>query len=117
MIQGIAFTVYMVSDMARARHFYETIIGLTPSRNVNESFLEYDLGENTFAIADRAPELYKRQSSSIAFEVDNLDNYLEKIKQHNVPILYGPSDNPSCRVFAIEDPDMNVITLHELKKK
>jgi catechol 2,3-dioxygenase-like lactoylglutathione lyase family enzyme len=116
MLKGIAFTVYAVSDMTRARQFYENVLGLIPSRNINnEFFLEYDLGENTFAIGCKTPELYKRPSSSIAFEVDNLDIALEKIKQHNIPILYGPSDNPGCRTFAIADPDGNLITLHELK--
>jgi hypothetical protein len=50
MILSIAFTVYPVSDMAAARKFYENLLGLTISRNFNEEWVEYDLGEGTFAI-------------------------------------------------------------------
>ncbi len=50
MITSIAFTVYPVTDMARARRFYENVLGLAVTSNFRDEWLEYDLGDSTFAI-------------------------------------------------------------------
>jgi predicted enzyme related to lactoylglutathione lyase len=118
MIKSIAFTAYMVSDMARARAFYEDVLGLRPGKATGEHWQEYDLGEHTFGIGcipDGVADFYKNRGSSVAFEVENLDTAVEKIKQHNVSILSGPNDYNACRMVVITDPDNNVITLHQLK--
>src|SRR4030066_538476 len=50
MIKSIAFIVYPVSDMARSRVFYESVLGLTPAYSYGDEWVEYDLGDSTFAI-------------------------------------------------------------------
>ncbi|MGH7231478.1 MAG: VOC family protein [Nitrospiraceae bacterium] len=40
MITSIAFTVYPVTDLARARRFYEETLGLTVSRNFRDEWAE-----------------------------------------------------------------------------
>ena len=44
MFQKVAFTMYPVKDMARARRFYEDTLGLGPSpSNASSPWGEYDL--------------------------------------------------------------------------
>jgi predicted enzyme related to lactoylglutathione lyase len=120
MIKAIAFTAYSVSDLKRARQFYEGILGLTPSESTSDFWQEYDLENGTFGIGaapDSAPDYYKNRGSSLAFEVEDLDAALEKVKQHNVTILQEPMNYPACRMFVISDPDNNVIFMHQLTKK
>ncbi|HEY9745505.1 MAG TPA: VOC family protein [Oculatellaceae cyanobacterium] len=119
MIKSIAFTVYVVSDLARARRFYEDVLGLTPEGLSSENFQEYGVGGGTFAIGclpENAPDFFKNRGSSIAFEVEDLDATHARMKELNVPILSGPSDYPGCRMLVITDPDNNVITLHQIKQ-
>ena len=58
-VTEIAFTVYPVTDLKRARQFYEGTLGLKESRffgNENQGFVEYDIGPGTLAIGIGAPE-------------------------------------------------------------
>lgn len=54
MIKHIAFTMYPVKDMARARRFYEETLGLQLTRREASMFewVEYDLDGETFALTD-----------------------------------------------------------------
>jgi predicted enzyme related to lactoylglutathione lyase len=118
MIKDIAFTVYAVSDMARARQFYENVLGLTPGELTGEHWFEYAVGDNTFGLGCFPEDVagYYKNGSAVVFDVEDLDTALEKMKQHDVPILSGPIDFPKCRMLLISDPDNNVITLHQFKK-
>jgi catechol 2,3-dioxygenase-like lactoylglutathione lyase family enzyme len=50
MITSIAFMVYPVSNMERAQTFYEHVLGLHVGDHYRDVWVEYDLGESTFAI-------------------------------------------------------------------
>lgn len=43
----IAFTAYAVTNMARAKKFYEGVLGLKPTRVFSKNFIEYDIGSGT----------------------------------------------------------------------
>jgi len=51
-IKEIAFVCCAVSDMSRARAFYEGVMGLKPNAPVGPDpyCIEYDIGAGTFAI-------------------------------------------------------------------
>jgi catechol 2,3-dioxygenase-like lactoylglutathione lyase family enzyme len=111
MIKSIAFTCYPTKDMTKARHFYETMLGLKPASNFEGKFQEYELGDGVFTLGlvgdcDGMPEFFKTRGTSIAFEVDNLDAIFDKMKSLNIPIEVEPIDTPVCR---------NVVGLHQLK--
>jgi catechol 2,3-dioxygenase-like lactoylglutathione lyase family enzyme len=40
----IAFTAYAVTNMAKARKFYEGVLCLKPARKLGPKFVEYDIG-------------------------------------------------------------------------
>ena len=64
MIKEIAFTAYAVSDLTKARSFYEGILGLTPSpeyppkEGEKEGWIEYNIGSGTLGVGC-APEMWK----------------------------------------------------------
>ncbi|MCU0252917.1 MAG: VOC family protein [Acidobacteria bacterium] len=76
MIKHIAFSVYPVSDMARARAFYEGTLGLQVSDEYEGHWVEYKPGGmGVFAISDM-PEVGRSDAQAggtIAFEVDDVD--------------------------------------------
>ena len=58
MIKEIAFTAYPVTDMARARAFYEGVLGLTVETNHGDKWVEYGLN----GMHVRHPKLYGRNA-------------------------------------------------------
>jgi catechol 2,3-dioxygenase-like lactoylglutathione lyase family enzyme len=57
MIQEIAFTGTSVTDMKRARAFYEDTLGLQPSEEIaGGKWIEYHIGNGTFAITNINPK-------------------------------------------------------------
>jgi extradiol dioxygenase family protein len=54
MITSIAFTMYPVTDLGRARRFYEQDLGLRVARVFQDAWVEYDVGDGTFAISTLA---------------------------------------------------------------
>jgi predicted enzyme related to lactoylglutathione lyase len=113
MIQSIAFTVYPVSDMFVARKFYENQLGLTISRNFNDQWVEYDLGDGTFALTTtKMGHSPGAKGALIAFEVDNLDQTVAELKTKSVRFILEPMATPVCRMAVVADPDGNHLTLH-----
>jgi catechol 2,3-dioxygenase-like lactoylglutathione lyase family enzyme len=52
-VTEIAFSCYPVTDVARARAFYEGVLGLTPAMNhetPNGHWIEYEIGSGTLSI-------------------------------------------------------------------
>ena len=119
-INEIAFTGYPVTDMSRARAFYEGVLGLEPSMvGGNEDrgyWVEYEVLGQAFSISNVAPD-WKPASGggTIAFEVEDFDAAIAYIKARGVSITFGPIDTPVCRMVGIADPDGSPITLHKRK--
>ncbi len=120
-ITDIAFFAYAVSDIKKARVFYEDVLGLKPNSEFdgsnNPNWVEYNIGPGTLGIGC-APGMWdpSTKGASAALEVDNFDDALATVKANNVPIVMGPHDFPSCRMVVIADPDGNRLTLHKRKK-
>jgi predicted enzyme related to lactoylglutathione lyase len=114
MITDLAFVVYPVTDVARSRAFYEQTLGLPVAETFGESWIEYAVGAATFAITDAFG--FAAPSSSVAFEVDDLDMQVAGLKAANVTFEGDINDFPSCRMVLIKDPDKNTICIHQRKK-
>ena len=117
MVNSIAFTLYPVTDMARARRFYEDTLGLRMTRREAREFewVEYDLGGGTFALTDLteggAPSA--DAGGSIAFEVQNVDETVEQLRAKGVRVKLEPLSTPVCRLAVILDSEGNALTLHQ----
>lgn len=121
MIKKVAFTMYPVDNMTRARQFYEKTLKLTPGLVSAESaWVEYDLpGGGCFAITTLATGVKpsSQAGGSIAFEVDNLDHFCEHLKSVGVTFKLDTFSTPVCRMAVILDSEGNAITLHQLNPK
>ena len=118
MLRKVAFTMYPVKDMARARAFYEETLGLGPSRNGPTSpWVEFDLpGGGCLAITTVTPEEPSAKAGgTIAFEVDDLPALVADLKAKGVSFPADDIESPVCRMAVCLDPDGNSIILHKLK--
>jgi predicted enzyme related to lactoylglutathione lyase len=114
MIKSIACTAYPITDMALSRTFYEKGLGLRISRNFRDEWVEYDLGEATFAIAIlEMGHVPGAKRAVIAFEVTDLDGFVKTLKNNAVTFVAETFSTPVCRMAVIQDPDQNDITIHQ----
>lgn len=114
MITAIAFTVYPVSNMERARAFYEHVLGLPVSSNYRDAWIEYDVAGSTFAITTtEMGHTPGAKGAVVAFEVSDLDAFILKMKERAVPFVMEAFDTPVCRMAVVEDPDGNHVTIHQ----
>jgi predicted enzyme related to lactoylglutathione lyase len=116
-IKKIAFVGIPVTDMERARAFYEDVLGLQPDPEMTgEHWTEYSIREGTLAIAC-VGEQWKpsNEGTSAALEVENLGEAIAEFEQRK--IAYDKVDSPVCRMAIIEDPDGNKLIIHKLKSE
>ena len=118
MIHSVAFFVYPVSDIKAARHFYEDILGLKLSHEFGGVWVEYDVGDTTFAItvAD-ADHPVPVQGAAVAFEVADLDAAVAGLRQRGVAFRQEVSETPVCRFAIILDPDGSPVILHQRRDR
>jgi predicted enzyme related to lactoylglutathione lyase len=116
-INGLAFVGTPVTDMKRARSFYEEVLGLKVSEEMmSGKWVEYSLGNNTLAIASVGPDwLPSDQGTGAALEVDNFDDAIKWLKDRKVTFSTEPFESPCCHMAIIKDPDGNQIVIHKLK--
>lgn len=122
-ITEIAFTAYPVTDVNRARHFYEQILGLSAGEFNHEIqgmpgkyWIEYEVGNGTLAISN-AWEPSGASGPSVALEVEDLEAAIAHLKQAGVTILADHIETPVCDFALIADPDGNGITVHKRKSQ
>ena len=116
MIQEIAFVAYPVSDMKRARRFYEETLGLKLESNFQDQWVEYDIHGGTFAITSM--DLNHKPAAKgglVAFEVDDLEAELQRLRAAGVPLTLEVQTTPVCRFAAVADPDGNTLVIHRRK--
>lgn len=118
-ITDIAFSSYAVTDVKRARNFYEGVLGLTPATIFEKdsmAFIEYEIGQHWLSIGAGAPAFVPGpQGGVIVFEVDEFKPMVEKIRSAGVSFVMEPQDTGACHMALIEDPDHNRIMIHKRK--
>jgi catechol 2,3-dioxygenase-like lactoylglutathione lyase family enzyme len=114
MIESIAFTVYPVKDVTQSRKFYEETLGLEMTKNWSDQWVEYDVGDTTFAItvADDAHQAGAR-GASIAFEVADFAKATVLLKQRGA--RFETHDGSVCFSAVLRDPDGNEVIIHKRK--
>jgi len=116
-INGLAFVGIPVTDMPRARAFYENVLRLAVSEEMmGGKWVEYSLGNNTLAIASVGPQwLPSDQGTGAALEVEDFAETINYLKDLKIPFTTEPFESPCCRMAVIADPDGNNIVIHKLK--
>lgn len=116
--QEIAFTAYASTNMARSRKFYEGVLCLKVSRKFSKIFIEYDIGPGTLVLAcepKRWPP--SRKGTTAALEVRDFDAAVAHLRKKKIKLAIPVQDFPTCRMLGVRDPDGNLITLHQRKKR
>jgi len=115
-VRGIAFSMYPVTNMKRARKFYEDDLGLRVSANFRGEWIEYHLRDNCFAITSMLDGKVRPSADSggsVALEVYNIDKFVSDLRQKGVRVKVDPFSTPVCRMAVVIDPEGNALTLHE----
>ncbi|MEO0796695.1 MAG: VOC family protein [Verrucomicrobiota bacterium] len=117
-----AFVGYPVTDIKRAREFYEGVLGLTTGEFDQEIesmpgkyWIEYELSNVTLAISNTW-EPGSEGGPSVALEVEDLSAAMTKLKEAGANIIVEHMESPVCEFALITDPDGNGITIHKRKE-
>ena len=120
MFKKVAFTMYPVTDMARAERFYRETLGLGPSSgSVEHGWVEFDLpGGGCLALTTHSGSKPSAGAGgTIALEVSDLDGLVQELKARNVTLPATDIQSPVCRMAVCIDSEGNKIVLHQLKRK
>jgi catechol 2,3-dioxygenase-like lactoylglutathione lyase family enzyme len=116
-VTGFAFTGYPVTDLARARQFYEGLLGLKPGtvwEGDGKGWIEYELGDSCLAITNGAGDSWQPSpiGAAIALEVADFPGTVAALRAAQVKFAVEPVDFPQCAMAVIRDPDGNQLALH-----
>jgi lactoylglutathione lyase len=113
--------VIFVRDMPAMREFYESTLGFALHRELSSKWLEFRVGPNFLALAERgglfddpAPSL-GALSLQLAFRVAPAEvaTCAATLKERGVNIVSGPTDRPfGHRTLFFRDPDGNVLEIY-----
>jgi predicted enzyme related to lactoylglutathione lyase len=89
-VTALAFVGIPITDIIRARAFYEGVLGLKVSEEMmSGKWVEYSIGNNTLAIASVGPQwLPSDQGTGAALEVENFDEAVKSLKERHVPLWW-----------------------------
>ena len=118
-ITEIAFSSYPVTDIPRARAFYEGVLKLkvTSETNLGEQghWVEYEIGPGALGIG-RAPGWKPTPDGcTVALEVDSFEDAVAGLQAASVPVRMGPIETPVCRMIMVSDPVGNTVIIHKRK--
>jgi predicted enzyme related to lactoylglutathione lyase len=117
-VTELAFCCYAVTDIPRAREFYEGVLGLKPTGIFEDRWVEYEFGPHALAIGS-APGMFKPNPDGCmaALEVENFDDAIAHLKQHHVKFRMEPMPTPVCQMAMVFDPDGNSLCIHKRTAK
>ena len=116
-IKGIGFVGVPVTDLKRARAFYEDVLGLKISDEMmGGKWIEYGVGDDTLAIANVSDTWTPSdQGTGAALEVEDFDEAISRLKDRQVRFAAEPFETPCCHMAVVQDPDGNKLMIHKLK--
>jgi predicted enzyme related to lactoylglutathione lyase len=117
-IKEIAFSCYAVTDMPRARSFYEGVLGLKPAHVVDlpdGKWVEYDLAGQTLSLGSAPGWKPSADGCTVALEVADFDAAIAHLRASQVKFRMDPLETPVCRMAMVFDPDSNTLCIHQRK--
>ena len=117
MIREVAFVAIAVTDAERARKFYQDLLGLKPTTTtMGGMWVEYELGGTTIGVGCHPAWKPSREGTSVAFEVDDVDKTVAKLKAGGVEFEMDKFETPVCWMAVFHDPDGNRLLVHKRKQ-
>ena len=116
MIKEVAFIAIAVTDKERARQFYQETLELKPSSTQMEgAWIEYEIGSTTIGVGCHPDWKPSREGTTVAFEVDDIDSAITKLKGRGVKFDLEKLETPVCWMAQFRDPDENKLVVHKRK--
>jgi len=116
MITEVAFVAIAVTDPERARKFYQGTLELKPGLTaMNGGWVEYELGATTIGVGCHPDWKPSRDGTTVAFEVDDIDATIAKLKERGVTFEMEKIETPVCWMAQFRDPDGNKLLVHKRK--
>ena len=118
-INNLAFVGIPVTDIKRAREFYQGVLGLAIAEEMMDgNWIEYAVGDNTLAIANVGAQwMPSDQGTSAALEVENFELTINELRRQGVRFAAEPFETPCCHMAVVQDPDGNKLIIHKLKSE
>ena len=119
---AFAFTAYPVTDLTRARAFYEGLLGLQPAtawEGAGKGWIEYELGDACLAITNSSGDQWKPSASgpALALEVADFPAAVAALRAAQTKFAVEPMEFPPCHFAAVLDPDGNQLIIHHKKAR
>ena len=116
MIKEVAFVAIAVTDPERARKFYQDTLELKPTTTaMGGAWVEYELGATTIGVGCHPAWQPSRDGTTVAFEVDDIDATIAKLKERGVGFDLEKTETPVCFMAQFRDPDGNKLLVHKRK--
>ena len=116
-------TMLPVTDVPRARRFYEEKLGLKARATLPTGEIEYETDGSTLAIYPRA-EPPKSDHTALSFEVDDIEREVRDLRSRGVEFEHyempdakerdGVYEMAGTRCAWMKDPDGNILCIHQL---
>lgn len=111
---GTDCVCYLAKDFARARAFYESLLGLKPDVE-GDNWVEYGLADGTtFALA-KLPDDAWYPTGGTMFAVPDVRTSAERAAAAGIKLFGDVMDSPSCLTAWCEDSEGNNFALHQRK--
>ena len=118
-----ATTMLPVTDVPRARRFYEGKLGLKAGATEATGEIRYETDGSTLALYPRA-EPPKSDHTAISFEVDDIEREVKDLRGRGVQFEHydmpdarerdGIYEMAGTRCAWMKDPDGNILCIHQV---
>ncbi|CAN5605638.1 VOC family protein [soil metagenome] len=116
MIKDVAFVAIAVTDPDKARRFYQETLELKPGMTAMEgAWVEYEIGGTTLGVGCHPDWKPSRDGTTVAFETDDIDAAIAKLKERGVNFDMDKLETPVCWMAQFRDPDGNKLVVHQRK--
>lgn len=121
-VNKVAFTMYPITDVVRARKFYEETLGLAVGMAGGQGgmhWIEYDLpGGGCLALTNTTKnDPSAAAGGTLALEVEDLTRLMAHLREQGVTFKSGVIAGPHCRMAMCLDSEGNSILLHQLNRE
>lgn len=120
-VRAVDFVGIAVSDMAAAKEFYGSVLGLELVSD-GDQWAEYSAGNVTLSlIAGEAEAIAKRVEAGpwaavgVALAVADIEAAVAELKAKGVPVVTEVAEFPPCHLATVQDPAGNFVWLHQRK--
>jgi catechol 2,3-dioxygenase-like lactoylglutathione lyase family enzyme len=117
LITGVDFVSLSTKDLAAAREFYGSVLGLEPSvlyREADPVGAEFETGNLTLSLleSEKLGLDFRSNGYPIAFHVDDFEAARAELESRGIVFKGEVLDSGVCFQAFFEDPDGNTLAIH-----